>query len=94
MNFEWDEHKRQKNIKKHGIDFLDILQVFEGYTLTLEDTRFDYDEERLTTFGLLKNHVVCVVHTEMEDTIRLISARKASKNESKYFFKESEIFKN
>jgi uncharacterized DUF497 family protein len=38
--FEWDENKRLSNIRKHGIDFVDIPVVFEGDTLTVEDDRF------------------------------------------------------
>ena len=46
--------------------------------MTVEDDRFDYGEERFVTFGLLQGHVVAVVHTESENYIRIISARKAT----------------
>ncbi len=46
IQFVWDEAKRLKNLKDHGLDFLDVHSVFEGRTLTLEDDRFDYREWR------------------------------------------------
>lgn len=86
MKFEWDEAKRHTNLKKHGIDFLDAIQIFNNYTLTIIDDRFDYDEERFITFGFLDVNVIVVVHTFVEgDTIRIISARKATKYEQKRF---------
>jgi uncharacterized protein len=52
------------------------------------DFDFDYGEERFVTFGLLQGHVVAVVHTESEDYIRIISARKATKYEQKTYFEK------
>ena len=86
MNFEWDEAKRKMNIKKHGIDFIDAKEAFEGYTVTVEDDRIDYGEKRFVTLGIIKGRVVMVVHTETDDTIRIISMRKAKKNEQKAYF--------
>ncbi|MEK7808044.1 MAG: BrnT family toxin [Chloroflexota bacterium] len=88
MRFEWDESKRLANIKKHGIDFADVPPMFDGDVLTIEDQRFEYDETRYTTFGLLKSRTIVVAHTDEEDVIRIISARKATKNEEKLYFKE------
>ena len=88
MRFEWDEAKRRANIRAHGIDFADCENVFLGTTLTIEDTRVDYGETRYLTLGLLKEHVVVIVHTEVDDVIRYISARKATKYETKEFFSQ------
>ena len=87
-NFEWDETKRQTNIRKHGIDFVDMPFVFAGVTVTIEDTRYDYSETRYITLGVLKSHVIVVVHTERSESIRIISVRKATKDESKHYFKQ------
>jgi hypothetical protein len=46
VKFEWDDKKRKLNIIKHGIDFTDAPLVFAGYTLTVEDSRYDYGEQR------------------------------------------------
>ena len=87
MNFEWDESKRQTNIQKHGIDFVDAIRIFEGYTVTVEDSRYGYNESRFWTMGLLGTTLIFIVHTYIhEKTIRLISARKATKHEQKQFF--------
>ena len=55
MRYEWDEAKRQANIRKHGIDFVGIEEVFAGATVTLPDDRFDYGESRFITLGLLSS---------------------------------------
>ena len=88
MNFEWDEAKRIANLRKHGIDFLDVAIVFDGDTLIVEDDRSDYGEQRFVTFGLLRGLVVAVVHTDRQDSIRIISVRKATKYEQKFYFEE------
>ncbi|MGC9396041.1 MAG: BrnT family toxin [Anaerolineae bacterium] len=87
MRFEWDEQKRGNNIRKHSIDFRDAIAIFAGDTVTMEDTRFDYGEQRFVSLGLLKGRVIVVVHTEDKDVIRLISARKATKYEQKIYYK-------
>ncbi|MCB9432788.1 MAG: BrnT family toxin [Ardenticatenaceae bacterium] len=88
MEFEWDEAKRQRNRTAHGIDFADVIQIFDGYTITTEDKRFDYGEIRYLTLGMMRNFVVVlVVHTDRESNkIRIISARKATKHEQKRYF--------
>ena len=88
MKFEWDEAKRQANIKKHGIDFADVPPMFDGAIVTIEDERFEYDETRYVTLGLLSARVIVVAHTDQDEVIRLISARKATKNEEKHYFEE------
>lgn len=88
MEFEWDENKRLTNIGKHGIDFLDIPVVFDGFTVTVEDNRFAYSEQRFITLGLLKGRVVTVVHAERDDRIRIISVRRATKYEERSYFEQ------
>jgi uncharacterized protein len=88
MEFDWDEEKRQINLSKHGIDFADLEFLFEGVTVLVVDDRFDYGETRFTTLGLLNGKVLLVVHTETDETIRFLSARKATKYEEESYFKE------
>jgi len=57
MEYEWDEAKHLANLRKHGIDFADVPSVFGGDTVTVEDDRFDYGEQRFVTFGLLQGRV-------------------------------------
>jgi len=87
MKFEWDENKRKSNLLKHGLDFIDAKNVFKGATFTIEDSRFEYGENRYITLGMLENMVVVIAHLEEGDIIRVISMRKATKNEQKIYFK-------
>ena len=51
-------------LKKHGFDFVDAEEAFQGVTYTYEDDRFSYAEQRFVTLGLLQGKVVSIVHTE------------------------------
>ncbi len=61
--------------------------LFDDRTLTVEDDRLDYGEHRFMTIGLLAGRCISVVHTESDDAIRIISIRKATKNEQAEYFK-------
>lgn len=88
MRFEWDEAKRRVNIRRHGIDFLAARVIFAGRTITFLDDRFNYGEARFLTVGLLWERPVAIVHTETDEVMRIISIRKASKNEENIYFEE------
>lgn len=88
MQFSWTETKRARNLKDHGLDFIDAPRVFEGLTFTFEDDRFSYGEQRFVTLGLLAGVTVSIVHTENEHEIRIISFRKATKHETQIYFDE------
>ncbi len=88
MQFIWSQRKRAINLGEHGLDFVDAPRVFEGLTLTCEDDRFAFGEQRFTTLGLLAGVPVSVAHTESDDEIRVISFRKATGREEKRFFNE------
>jgi uncharacterized DUF497 family protein len=86
MRFEWDADKNIINIKKHGIDFKDVTEMFNYEMLSSLDLRGDYGEERWVGLGWLKPSLGVVVYVERhEDTIRIISARKATKYEVKKY---------
>jgi len=89
MNFVWDEKKNRDNVRKHGIDFRDVTDVFNHPMLVRLDTRRDYGEDRWIGIGLLRNMATVVVYVEWQDeeTIRIISARKATTYESEEFYK-------
>ena len=84
--FSWDEAKRLSNLQKHGIDFRDAPKIFRGLTLTAEDDREPYGERRFLTLGLLEDQVVSVAHTNRGEEIRVISTRKATKYEARFYF--------
>ena len=89
VTFEWDEAKRSANIAKHGIDFVDVPEMFGGPMLVGPDVRKDYGEARHIGFGFIDGRLVTVVFTKRKpETIRIISARKANDRE-KAQFKES-----
>jgi uncharacterized DUF497 family protein len=86
MKFAWDEVKRRINLKKHGLDFTDAGKVFAGITRTFEDSRFEYGEQRFITLGLLDDTVVLIAHSETARELRVISMRKATRNEQILYF--------
>lgn len=86
MKVVWDEAKRRANLRKHGFDFADAEGVFSGITYTIEDRRFEYEEPRFITLGMLRDTVVVMAHTEARATIRIISMRKATRNEQTLYF--------
>jgi hypothetical protein len=88
IQFEWDENKRQTNILKHKIDFIDVEKIFDYDTVIIEDDRFNYGEQRFIAIGLLEGRTIVVVYTEKENSIRIISARKATKNEQQIYFQQ------
>ena len=83
----WDEAKRRRNIKDHGLDFAEGEAIWDNFTITREDIRHVYGERRLVTFGILEGDVVVMVHTERRAGSHIISLRKAEKHEARYYFK-------
>ena len=88
MIFDWDKKKRKTNIKKHRIDFSELRKVFEKPMLTRVDNRKDYGEIRWISLGDLDGEIVVLIYTEKENNIRLISARRATKNEESIYYKK------
>jgi uncharacterized protein len=88
VKFEWDENKNQINIKKHGIDFAEAVYVFaDPFALNIPDDKHSEDEERWILLGRsFQSTILLIVHTEREgDSIRIISARKSTKNEQRIY---------
>jgi len=91
MKFEWDEVKSQSNFIKHGVTFEEASQVFEDpLHLSQLDHRFEYFEERWITVGQSKERRILVVANlyfdrDLEEVVRIISARGATKNEQRQY---------
>ncbi len=84
----WDESKRKLNLQTHGIDFRDADAIFDAPTVTTEDMRQSYGEQRLVTLGILNGIIVSMTYTERKDQLRIISIRKALKHEARYYFSQ------
>jgi uncharacterized DUF497 family protein len=85
--FEWDSKKVKINLEKHELDFEEASTVFDDpQFITFIDDEHSTDEERYITIGFSnKNRLLMVAHTERKNKIRIISARKAAKNEEKFY---------
>lgn len=86
MNFEWDDHKRQINLRRHRIELADAVAVFsDPFALSREDP--DHDEQRFVILGRdALDRLLVVAYTYREpQTIRLILARKAEPHERKQY---------
>jgi len=89
MQFEWDSEKERKNIVKHGIAFRTAILVFEDQSrLEKYDETHSMVEDRYLTIGEISGTfmVVTVVYTERPETIRIISARRATRAEKEEYY--------
>jgi uncharacterized protein len=76
MLFEWDENKRRRNLREHGVDFMDMVQIFDGrQTFTYFSPR--NDENRWGTVGIVNDRFYLVVWTLRGEGMRIISAYRA-----------------
>jgi len=87
VNYEWDETKRAANIAKHGVDFVDAVGAVEDPTGFTWEDRDALGEARFATLGYgFCGRILYVVWTERDiETIRIISARKASPGEARHY---------
>ena len=84
--FDWDPTKATTNARKHEVDFLDAVDVFEDPDHVREvDDRFNYGEVRERIIGRVGDTLLSVMFTERDGLTRLISARKASRSERKRY---------
>lgn len=86
MEFEWDEKKRLSNVKKHGIDFSDAVEIFDGPVLDMVSDQKYHGENRMVAIGLFNGMEVTVVYTIRENKRRIISARRSRKYEREIFW--------
>ncbi len=87
--FEWDENKAKTNLKKHGVSFEEAQSVFfDENARIIPDPDHSISEDRFIILGIslnVKLLVVCHCYRENEKSIRIISARKATKPEAKQY---------
>ena len=85
MQIEFDAAKRAATLKARGLDMARAGEVFSGATLTVEDDRRNYEEDRFITVGFLDVSVVVVVWTPRKVGARIISMRKANDREQRLY---------
>jgi uncharacterized DUF497 family protein len=94
--FEWDPNKAKKNLAIHGITFDEASTAFKDtLSLTVYDPLHSESEDRFVLIGSShKNRLLVVIHTEHEERIRIISARKAAKDERKQYEENAKRSRN
>jgi uncharacterized protein len=87
VDFQWDSKKSKSNLKKHGVTFDEAASVFfDSLAVSGNDPDHSTDESRYITFGLSsKGRLLTVIHTVRTDSIRIISARRATRSERKLY---------
>jgi len=87
MRFDWDSKKAQTNLRKHGISFDEAATVFlDPHAVSGADPDHSIDEDRFVTFGYSQlGRLIAVCHTYRPGTIRIISARRVTRNERKLY---------
>jgi len=89
LRFEWDENKAKSNLAKHGVSFEEAKTVFyDDAALVISDPDNSDDEDRFVILGFSAHArilVVCHCYRDNEGVIRIISARKATRNESSHY---------
>ena len=89
LTFEWDSRKARSNLAKHGVGFQEASTIFgDPLSLTIPDPEHSLSEKRYITVGrAFSGKLLVVVHMERGDNIRIISARRASRRERKFYEK-------
>lgn len=87
MRFEWNSLKAQRNLTKHGVTLEEASTAFgDPLSLTVPDPDHSVDEQRYILLGeTLAGRLVVVVHVDREDTVRIISARPATRAERRTY---------
>jgi uncharacterized DUF497 family protein len=91
MEFEWDPKKAEANEKKHGVSFLEATTVFnDPLSLTFHDPDHSYAESRFIIIGRSnQGRTLFVSHTDRNKTVRIITARVATRQERKSYEEEN-----
>lgn len=87
LTFEWDESKSKTNLRKHSVGFDEGKTIFnDPFLLTFPDMDDSVDEERYISIGLSdRDRILVLIHTDRQGIIRIISCRKATVRERRYY---------
>ena len=90
QDFEWDDIKAAENFRSHGVAFAQAALAFRDlFAVEWIDLREDYGEERIVLLGMSGDQVLSVVYTERAERIRIISARRATRNEQELYYRQN-----
>ena len=90
MEFEWDTDKAEENLRKHGISFeLAVVAFRDPFSVEEIDDRQNYGEERIGMTAAARGALLRIIYTERADRIRIISARKATRDEQNNYYREN-----
>lgn len=87
LTFEWDEVKAKENLRKHEVSFEEGKTIFnDPFLFTFPDNEHSADEERYINIGLSVNgRILILTYTDQQDKIRIISCRKATARERRFY---------
>ena len=87
MEFEWDDTKARRNLLRHGVSFHEAATIFgDSLAITFSDPDHSVGEQRFLTFGSsLNGRLLAVIHTARGSSVRIISARRATRRERKIY---------
>jgi len=90
MFFEWDRGKEAQNQEKHSVSFREAATILgDPLSTTYPDLAHSEEEQRSITIGMTERGTIIVVaHTEEEGTVRIISARRATRRERRFYEEE------
>jgi len=88
--FDWDDEKAESNYRKHGVDFDTATDVFaDMFAIERADLSIPYGEDRFLITGMASGQLLTVVYTIRGETIRLISARQATRREHDDYYRQN-----
>lgn len=89
--FVWDQKKAELNLSKHGVSFVEAKTVFKDpISITIYDEAHSDEEDRFITIGMsTAGRLLVVVHTDQRRSVRLITARRATRKEARGYGQDS-----
>jgi len=88
--FEWDAEKAAENQRRHGVSFATAARAFlDSFAVERVDERMDYGEDRINLLGMVDGVVLNITYTERGHRLRIISARRAIRNEQGDYFRQN-----
>ena len=88
--YDWDKAKADLNVRKHGISFVEASLAMDDPRMVDEfDDRENYGEDRFIAYAMSEQSMLTIVYTQRGDTIRIISARRATRHEQFHYYHQN-----